>query len=57
MPSTKWRAFMESRFRRFTVSAVTAHGGPDINTQIEFMIPDSVVEPAVAVLQKGSTYR
>jgi len=48
---------MESRFRRFTVSAVTAHGGPDINTQIEFMIPDSVVEPVVAVLQKGSTYR
>jgi hypothetical protein len=28
---------MESRFRRFTVLAVTAHGGPDINTQIEFM--------------------
>ena len=29
------------------------HGGPDINTQIEFMIPDSVVEPAVAAIQKG----
>ncbi|MGC4044707.1 MAG: P-II family nitrogen regulator [Armatimonas sp.] len=31
-----------------------AHSGPDINTQLEFMIPDSVVEPAIAVLQKAA---
>jgi nitrogen regulatory protein PII len=30
------------------------HDGPDINIQLEFMIPDSVVEPAVAAIQKAA---
>ena len=39
-----------------SLSCHCSQGGTDINTQIEFMIPDGVVEPAVAVLQKDSTY-